>query len=164
MGDIVRQTVECEAIVFDLDVLASGSDDGSAAEPTAGSGFLLSHLPAGRWAIVTSGTAPVARRRLESANLPVPSVLIATDVAPVAADLERAAESIGADPSFSVVVAGCLATLDAAASHAGVIAVAGAAETERLRGAHHVVPSLSSLRVLGQHPVLVLEVDIIPDL
>jgi len=160
----VRQTVECEVIVFDLDVLASGSDEGgTAAEPTAGAGFLLSHLPEGRWAIVTSGSAPMARRRLDASGLPVPAVLIATEVAPEAADLARAAELLGGDPNFSVVVAGCLATLDAAAAHDAVIAVAAAAEADRLRSVSHVVPSLTSLRVLGQHPVLVLEVDTIPD-
>ncbi len=161
----MRQTVECEVIVFDLDVLASGSEDGgTAAEPTPGAGFLLSHLPDGRWGLVTSGSAPVARRRLVAAGLPVPSVLIATEVAPEAADLAHAAELLGGDPTFSVVVAGCLATLDAAAGHDAVVAVAAAAEAERLRSVAHVVPSLSSLRVLGQHPVLVLEVDTIPDL
>lgn len=160
----MRQTVECEAIVFDLDVLASGSDDSGGAEPTAGAGYLLSQLPVGRWAVVTGGTAPVARHRLEAAGLPVPEVLVATDVGPSAADLTDAATALGADPGFSIVVAGSLATLDAGAALDRVVAVAAAAEPEDLRRAHHVVPSLSSLRVLGQHPVLVLEVDTIPDL
>lgn len=160
----MRQTVECEAIVFDLDVLAAIPDDGSGVEPATGAAYLLSQVPSGRWAIVTAGTAPVARHRLESAGLPVPSVLLATDVAPGSGDLARAAEMIGADPSFSIAVAGCLATLDAAAALDGVIAVAAAAEADGLRRATHVVPSLSSLRVLGRHPVLVLEVDTIPDL
>ncbi len=159
----MRRTVECEAIVFDLDVLAAGTDDGGA-EPTAGSTYLLAQLPVGRWAVVTAGTAPVARHRLESAGLPVPEVLVATDVAPSRADLVSATELLGADPMFSVVVAGCLATLDAAAACESVIAVAAAAEPERLRSADHVVPSLSSVRVLGHHPVVVLEVDTIPEL
>ena len=89
---------------------------------------------------------------------------MATDVAPSRADLVSATELLGADPMFSVVVAGCLATLDAAAACESVIAVAAAAEPERLRSADHVVPSLSSVRVLGHHPVVVLEVDTIPEL
>jgi mannitol-1-/sugar-/sorbitol-6-phosphatase len=164
-GTTLRHTVECEAILFDLDVLTSGAVDAERVEPASGARFLLGHLPAGRWAVVTAGSEQVARRRLELAGLPVPDVLVATDVGPEHADFGGAIQAIGADPAFSVVVAGCPSTLEAAAGgELGVLAVAAAGEADDLSVADHVVPSLSSVRVLGHHPVLVLEVDTIPHL
>lgn len=161
----MRRTVECEAIVFELEALTTTVDEVGGCEAAPGARYLVGQLPAGRWAVVTSGTAPVARHRLEQAGLPAPSVLVATDVAPAHDDLTRALEELGADPAFSAIIAGTLSTLDALAAHdAAVITVASVGEPAQLTSAGHVVPSLSSVRVLGQHPILVLEVDTIPDL
>ncbi|MET3615583.1 sugar-phosphatase [Rhizobium aquaticum] len=40
---------------------------------------LLSSLPAHRWAIVTSANSALARRRLETAGLPMPDILVASE-------------------------------------------------------------------------------------
>jgi sugar-phosphatase len=45
----------------------------------AGAGPLLSALPVESWAVVTSGGRTLARRRLQAAGLPVPSVLVASE-------------------------------------------------------------------------------------
>lgn len=80
-------------------------------------------------------------------------------------DYERAAEALGADPHV------CLAFEDtevgvAAARSAGlqVVGVApGEIDPRSLAAADFVVPTLLSVRVLGTHPFVVLEVDAIPD-
>ena len=46
-------------------------------EAITGSRALLSRLPAERWALVTSASQRVARHRLESAGLPLPTLLVA---------------------------------------------------------------------------------------
>ena len=161
----MRRTVECEAIVFELEALTTTVDEVGGCEAAPGARYLIGQLPAGRWAVVTSGTAPVARHRLDQAGLAVPSVLVATEVAPAQSDVTRALDELGADPAFSAVVAGTLSTVDAlSAADSTVITMSSVGEPTQLAGAHHVVPSLSSVRVLGQHPILVLEVDTIPDL
>ena len=44
-----------------------------------GAAELLARLPADRWAVVTSGTRPVALARLRAAGLPEPPLLVAAD-------------------------------------------------------------------------------------
>jgi mannitol-1-/sugar-/sorbitol-6-phosphatase len=51
--------------------------DGIAA--IAGAAGFLASLPADRWAIVTSASRPLAKRRLEAAGLPVPPVMITAE-------------------------------------------------------------------------------------
>ncbi|MDR7020755.1 HAD-IA family hydrolase [Aeromonas salmonicida] len=48
-------------------------------EAITGSRALLSRLPAERWALVTSASQRVARHRLESAGLPLPTLLVAAE-------------------------------------------------------------------------------------
>ncbi|MDM5112453.1 HAD-IA family hydrolase [Aeromonas salmonicida] len=48
-------------------------------EAIMGSRALLSRLPAERWALVTSASQRVARHRLESAGLPLPTLLVAAE-------------------------------------------------------------------------------------
>lgn len=60
-----------EARLRDL-MLAEG--DAFPAMPAAAS--LLTGLPAGRWAVVTSGAGDSVRRRFRAAGLPVPAVLV----------------------------------------------------------------------------------------
>lgn len=48
-------------------------------EAIMGSRALLTRLPAERWALVTSASQRVARHRLESAGLPLPTLLVAAE-------------------------------------------------------------------------------------
>ncbi|KXK63652.1 hypothetical protein AWW66_01415 [Micromonospora rosaria] len=47
--------------------------------PTPGAGIVLAAAAGGPWAVVTSGTRPVALARLRAAGLPVPTVLVTAD-------------------------------------------------------------------------------------
>ncbi len=47
--------------------------------PVRGAAALLAALPAGRWAVVTSADAGLARRWLAAAGLPIPEILIAAE-------------------------------------------------------------------------------------
>ena len=44
-----------------------------------GAAALLASLPAGRWAVVTSGTRDIATARLAAAGIPTPAVLVTAD-------------------------------------------------------------------------------------
>lgn len=160
----MRRTVECEVIIFDLDTLTVTPAIDAEVEAQPGARYLLGQLPEGRWAVVTAGSAPVARHRLEAAGLPTPTTIVATDVAPSAADHRRAVDELGADPTFSLAVLSDVPSIgEARAAGCTVVTLAGAGEADELRQADHVVPSLSSVRLLGHHPILVIEVDILPE-
>jgi len=69
---------------------------------------LLTSLPHGSWAVVTSGVTGLARARLAAAGLPLPPVLItADDVSygkPAPDGYRAAAMRLGVDPALSVVL------------------------------------------------------------
>jgi len=89
--------------------------DGVVAIP--GAAAFLATLPSDRWAIVTSSPLELARRRLQAAGLPVPSILVtAEDVKigkPDPFGYKLGAERLGASPAdclvFEDVKAGILA-------------------------------------------------------
>ncbi|NGO44391.1 HAD-IA family hydrolase [Streptomyces ureilyticus] len=108
---------------------------------------LLTSLPHGSWAVVTSGVTALARARLGAAGLPVPPVLIAADdVAggkPAPDGYLAAAEKLGLDPAEAVVFEDSVAGAKAgAAAGAYVIGVGsrGLATEARV-----VVPDLSGV-------------------
>ncbi len=76
-------------------------------EAITGSRALLSRLPAERWALVTSASQRVARHRLESAGLPLPTLLVgAEDVVHGKPDPEPyllGAERLGVAPADCLV-------------------------------------------------------------
>ena len=76
-------------------------------EAIMGSRALLSRLPAERWALVTSASQRVARHRLESAGLPLPTLLVgAEDVLhgkPDPAPYLLGAERLGVAPADCLV-------------------------------------------------------------
>ena len=76
-------------------------------EAIMGSRALLSRLPAERWALVTSASQRVARHRLESAGLPLPTLLVgAEDVVHGKPDPEPyllGAERLGVAPADCLV-------------------------------------------------------------
>jgi sugar-phosphatase len=111
---------------------------------------LLQIIPADRFAIVTSGSRPLAVARLRAAGLPVPPVLVtAEDVEngkPDPTGYLSAAAQLGVEPVQSLVVedspAGVAAALSAGTK---VIAVLTTNDASSLRTAHRRVPNLSAL-------------------
>lgn len=116
----------------------------------AGASRLLSRLPAGLWAIVTSGTRRTATIRLTHVRLPTPAVLItADDVAkgkPSPDPYLLAAERLGIAPSRCVVIEDAPAGVTAArAAGARVIGVASTTSRDALADAHVIVACLEDL-------------------
>jgi sugar-phosphatase len=96
--------------------------------PLPGAQRLLAALPAGAWAVATSGIRSVATARLRRAGLPVPSVLVcAEDVArgkPSPDAFLLAARGLGLAPDQCLVVEDAPAGIQAArAAEMGVIGV-----------------------------------------
>lgn len=89
---------------------------------------LVSSMPTGTWAVVTSGRRALAEARLRAAGLPMPAVLVtADDVGRGKPDPEgyaTAARLLGVDPAHAAVVEDA-ATGMAAARAAGVRQVIG---------------------------------------
>lgn len=96
--------------------------------PIAGAIAFLGTLPAGRWGIVTSAPAGLARRRLAAAGIPLPDVIVtAEDVTngkPAPDGYRLGAKRLGFDPAdclvFEDVAAGILAG-EGAGAHVMVI-------------------------------------------
>jgi len=110
----------------------------------SGADTLVASLPAGRWAVVTSGSRAIATARLDAVGLPRPRVLVtADDVAAGKPDPEgyvAAAGALGFDPSRCLVVEDAPAGIDAGrAAGATVIAVTSSHPREELSAAHLVV-------------------------
>jgi sugar-phosphatase len=103
----------------------------AATEPIPGAAALLAGRPSVPWAVVTSGTAALARARLAAAGLPIPDVVVTAE------DVERGkpapdpylcgARRLGLDPARTVVVEDTPSGV-AAARAAGVRAVIGVGE------------------------------------
>jgi mannitol-1-/sugar-/sorbitol-6-phosphatase len=118
----------------------------------AGAAALLAGLPAGRWAIVTSGTRAVAEHRLQVTGLPVPDVMVCADeVARGKPDPEgylAAAQRLGVAPAACVVVEDAAAGLEAArAAGMRAVALATTHRREELGMADAVADSLSAISI-----------------
>ncbi|MGW5117117.1 HAD-IA family hydrolase [Streptomyces noursei] len=101
-------------------------DAADAVVPIAGARALVSSLPVGRWAVVTSGTRRVASARLSAAGMRAAHVITADDVLRPKPDPEPfllAARRLGVDPARCVVVEDAPAGLDAARA-AGMTTIA----------------------------------------
>lgn len=103
---LVAPALDARAESAVLDAMESVEARGLTAFP--GTAGLLAALPAGRWAIVTSGSAPVAALRLRTAGIAPPPVFItAHDVTRGKPDPEgylAAARRLGVAPGDCVVV------------------------------------------------------------
>ena len=117
-----------------------------------GAGALLAILPAGSWAVVTSGTRVLATARLRNTGLQIPRVLVgAEDVEKGKPDPEcylKGAELLGVSAERCVVVEDTPAGIQAARS-AGMVAVAVATthRASELSKADAVVRALSDVRL-----------------
>jgi sugar-phosphatase len=137
----LREQSERELIRLELE---------SAGETVAMPGALelLSSLPVGSWAVVTSGVRDLAYARLAAAGLPIPgAVVTADDVTngkPAPEPYLRGAALIGIDPSRCVVFEDAPAGL-AAGRAAGVPTLVGIGDGARDAGATIVVPDLRSV-------------------
>jgi len=111
---------------------------------------LLERLPDGAWAIVTSGTRPVATLRIRHTGLPMPRVLVCADEIdrgkPDPEGYLTAAARLGRAPADCVVIEDTPPGLEAARA-AGMrsIGIAGTYPASALTIADLVVPSLTAL-------------------
>jgi mannitol-1-/sugar-/sorbitol-6-phosphatase len=120
-------------------------------EPIDGAARLLQVLPAGSWAVATSGTRATASARLLGAGLPLPDVLIcAEDVVhgkPSPDVYLTAAAGLGIPPSDCLVVEDAPAGIDAArAAGMRVIALTTTHRLGELK-ADACAPSLAGVHV-----------------
>ena len=122
--------------------------DGLRALP--GARELMESVPPDRFAIVTSGSRPLALARLRAAGLPVPEVLVtADDVAdgkPHPAAYLRAASLLGVEPAHSLVLEDAPAGVEAGlAGGMTVIALLTTSDESALQNAHGRIPDLRAL-------------------
>jgi sugar-phosphatase len=134
------------AHVADLEVT-----DAVGLAPVRGASAFFASVPAGRRAIVTSGSVPIASARLAAAGLPVPEVFVTVDdVARGKPDPEPfllAAERLGVDPGRCLVVEDAPAGIAAArAAGCAVLALTGTTAEEELT-ADLVVDGLDAVRL-----------------
>jgi sugar-phosphatase len=121
--------------------------------PIAGAAALIAAIPPGRWALVTSADAPLARARLAGSGLPMPRVFITAESVkngkPDPECYRMGAAGLGLDPreciAFEDAQAGIAA---AAAAGAKVIAIASTQSPEALAGQNQLwVPDLAALQI-----------------
>ena len=117
-----------------------------------GAADLIATIPEGRWAVVTSGTRPLATARLRLGGLPVPRVLVTADDVtngkPHPEPYLRAAELLGVKPADGLVIEDAPAGIRSA--HAGamkVIALASTYPASKLGKADTVVETLKQIHV-----------------
>jgi sugar-phosphatase len=118
----------------------------------AGAAELLAGLPTSAWAVVTSGSRPLASARLVAAGLPLPTVWVTAE------DVERgkpdpqgylaAARALGVEPSAALVLEDSAAGI--AAGMASGAAVLGISERALDTPAPVVVRDLTGARWTGE--------------
>ena len=155
MRAIARERAEEEAAAFDE--REESETEGLA--PLPGARELLGSLPGGRWAVVTSGSARLAKSRLQACGLPLPVVLVsADDVSNGKPDPECylfGSRRLGIGPEEAVVIEDTPAGIQAArAAGMRTIAVRTTYPGDRLAeadfcvaGVHEIVASPGGLRL-----------------
>lgn len=144
--------LDVEAETRALEDTETDDTDGVVALPGAAS--LLESLPAGSWAVATSGSRRLATTRLAHGGLPLPEVLVTAE------DVERgkpdpqpylaAAEALGVEPSRCLVVEDAPAGIAAGrAAGAAVLAVTTTFAASELGAADHLAPSLAAVTLLS---------------
>jgi len=129
----------------------AGAADGTREIPGA---LVLTGALEGRpWAVVTSGTTPVATARMRAVGLPAPPVLVTGEQVergkPDPAPYLLAAERLGVPPADCVVIEDAPAGLLAgAAAGCTTIGVATSHAAVDLAGADHIVDTPADIEVL----------------
>ncbi len=130
---------------------AAGAADGTREIP--GALALTGALEGRRWAVVTSGTTPVATARIRAVDLPSPPVLVTGDQVargkPDPAPYLLAAERLGVPPAECVVIEDAPAGLSAgAAAGCTTIGVATSHAAVDLTAADHLVDTPTDIEIL----------------
>ncbi len=149
--DVIRAVaphLDAEAEAAAIDRQQIEDVDGLRALP--GARELVESVPAGRFAVVTSASRPLAESRLRAAGLPVPDVMVTADEVengkPDPAGYLRAACLLGVDPAHSVVLEDAPAGVEAGvAAGMTVIGVLTTNSEQALGSAHSRVPNLAAL-------------------
>jgi mannitol-1-/sugar-/sorbitol-6-phosphatase len=127
-------------------------EDAATVAALPGAAELLGSLPEHAWAVVTSGTRPLALARLVAAGLPRPAVLVTADEVtagkPEPAGYLTAAEALGLAPADCVVLEDSPAGV--AAGRAAGAVVLGVSERALATDADVVVRDLRGLRWDGE--------------
>lgn len=146
----VAPALDAVAAAAELDRLEAVETEGL--DPVPGAQALLQSLPAGAWAIVTSGSREVASLRLRHAGLPQPRVFVTGDQVhpgkPAPGPYRAAAGRLGVPPAECVVLEDSppgVASGVAAGMH--VIALLTTSAADALAAAHRRITHLSDLRV-----------------
>lgn len=133
-------------------IVADETTDNADTEQIPGARELVSTLPPGAWAIVTSGLRPVATARLVAARIAIPRVMITAESIergkPNPECYLKGAEALGVDPGDCVVVEDAPAGA-AAARAAGMrlVALTTTHTAAELQPADLVVPDLTHVTV-----------------
>ena len=128
-----------------------------------GAAELLSVLPPERWAIVTSGTRPLATRRLQSTGLPVPEKFVtASEVQngkPHPEPYLKGAKAVGFPPTECLVFEDAQSGVRAAhAAGMKAIGVPGTFSAQELKEADALVKSLAHVSVEVTRDALIVRV------
>jgi sugar-phosphatase len=126
-------------------------DDVDGIEAIAGAADFLASLPADRWAIVTSATRDLARRRLEAAGLPLPAVVVTgEDVAngkPAPDPFLLGAKLLGQDARDCLIFEDALAGIAAAEAAKASVLVIDAFHSHPIATTHPKVGGYDGLTV-----------------
>jgi sugar-phosphatase len=133
-----------------LDHREAADLDGLRAVP--GAHELLAKVPAGRWAVATSGTDEVARTRLRALKFPIPQVLISSNSVqngkPAPEPYLRAAAGLGVAPADCLVIEDAPAGIESArAAGMQVIALTTTFNADALAAADAILSDLKSLQL-----------------
>jgi sugar-phosphatase len=132
-------------------------DDIGGIDAISGAAAFLAALPRDRWALVTSAPRLLALRRLESAGLPEPALLVtADDVAhgkPAPDCFLLAAEKLGFAPQDCLVWEDAAPGIAAAEAAGMAVVVIGATHETPMQTPHPVVPGYDDLAVLVDETV-----------
>ena len=146
----VRPELDAESELATL--VADETSDNEDVVEIPGARALVSALPPGQWAIVTSGLRPVATARLVAAGVPIPRVMItAESISRGKPDPEaylKGAAELGVAPADCLVVED--APAGAAAARAAGMRLLGLATThkaEELEPADLIVPDLTHVTI-----------------
>jgi mannitol-1-/sugar-/sorbitol-6-phosphatase len=141
----------------DAELAALAASEATTAEgiyEIPGARELLELLPAGGWAVVTSGIRPVAEFRLRYTRLPLPAVMICADEItrgkPHPEGYLVAAARLGVSAADCVVIEDTPAGIESAhAAGMRVVAIAATYPLDSLRAADAVVERLTDLTVVN---------------